>query len=612
MSKFVEVSDDGSNPTRVWPTPVTDTFTPIHGLIVVLSLLGLFLVSRENYSLFHILAEVFSILVGVAMFMVAWNTRRMATNKYVLFLSVAYFFVAWLDLFHLLTYQGMRVFPNLTFDPSLQLWISARYLQSLSLLLAPIWFKRRFNPQVAALSFMIIVGLALVSIFIWPVFPTCFVENVGLTPFKKISEYIICLTLLAAGVLLYRNRAYFAPKVFRLLLWSIILTTGSELFFSLCVSPHGLANFVGHILKIMAFYLVYRGVVVTSLRDPMATLLKDLAQERTALLENRELLSTTLRAIDDAVMATDREGLITLMNPKAEELTGWTRDEAVGRPLSLVFKALDEKTGQPYQDTITQVVEHGQSVQLSDHAVLISKNGSHTAIDHSAGPMVGRDDFVQGVVLVFRDVTQDRLARAAVIESEFNYRDLYEKAPVPYFSVSAEQGAIIRCNQATLLLLGYDREVLSDLNVIDLFADSPGNKEKAQEVLESLKAGQATRDAELEMKHRDGRGIWVRLSVEPLYNAEGPVVEGRFMAMNVTQTRQIEQALRESEAKFRNIITSNADGILILTSDGRVRYANPAAETMFGRTAEQLVGKDMGLPMLDGANHCDPGHPGRR
>jgi signal transduction histidine kinase len=249
----------------------------------VLVLLGLYQASRYSYLLFHSLAEVFSIVVACGVFMVAWNARHFLDNNYLLFIGVAFLFVAGLDLLHTLAYKGMGVFPGFGANLPTQLWIASRYVQSLSLLIAPLFLRRRLKAHLVFLSYAVIVSLLLASIFHWRVFPDCYIEGVGLTPFKKISEYIISLIFLASIGLLLKHRTQFDPDVLRLLILSIVLMIGAELAFTFYVSVYGLSNLVGHVLKIISFYLIYTAIIATALVKPYRVLFRNLKQSEAEL-----------------------------------------------------------------------------------------------------------------------------------------------------------------------------------------------------------------------------------------------------------------------------------------------------------------------------------------
>jgi PAS domain S-box-containing protein len=139
------------------------------------------------------------------------------------------------------------------------------------------------------------------------------------------------------------------------------------------------------------------------------------------LKESEQWLATTLRSIGDAVIATDKNGLITFMNPVAEELTGWRQEEALDKSLREVFNIMDEQTRTPTESPGAKVLQEGVVSGLTDH-VLISKDGGETAIDDSAAPIKDDKGNVTGVVLVFRDTTErkrveEELLKARKLES---------------------------------------------------------------------------------------------------------------------------------------------------------------------------------------------------
>jgi signal transduction histidine kinase len=252
----------------------------LSGLLV---LLALFLSSLHSYLLFHNLGEIFSIVIACAIFMFAWNARHFLQNNYLLFIGIAYLFVAGVDLMHTLAYKGMRIFPGDDANLPTQLWIAARYVQSISLLIAPLLLRRKLNPYYVFIGYGVTVGLLLGAIFYWHVFPDCYIEGVGLTPFKKISEYIISLILLASIALLLKNREGFDRGVLNLLILSIIFTIGAEVAFTLYTDVYGLLNIIGHLLKIVAFYLIYKAVIETGLVRPYDLLFRDLKQSEETL-----------------------------------------------------------------------------------------------------------------------------------------------------------------------------------------------------------------------------------------------------------------------------------------------------------------------------------------
>ncbi|KAF0217246.1 MAG: multi-sensor signal transduction histidine [Geobacteraceae bacterium] len=247
-------------------------------------MIGLYLTSLYSYLLFHTLVEVFSIVVACGIFMIAWNSHRFLDNNYLLFTGIAYLFIGGIDLLHTLAYKNMGVFPGFGANLPTQLWIAARYLQGFSLLAAPLFLGRRLNPRFAVAGYTVAVSLLLLSIFTWRVFPDCFVEGVGLTLFKKVSEYIIAALLVASLAFLLRKRRAFHRDVVRLLTASIVLLVLAELAFTLYNDVYGISNMAGHFFKLIAFYLIYKALIETGLARPYDLLFRELklSEERLA------------------------------------------------------------------------------------------------------------------------------------------------------------------------------------------------------------------------------------------------------------------------------------------------------------------------------------------
>ena len=126
------------------------------------------------------------------------------------------------------------------------------------------------------------------------------------------------------------------------------------------------------------------------------------------LTENRQLLQTTLDSIGDAVITTDTVGVIRWLNPVAERMTGWTKAEAVGLPVTKIFVIVDEESRLAAPDPVAACISEGRIVALAKKTLLLSRNGSEFGIEDSASPIVDATGQVYGVVLVFRDVSEQR------------------------------------------------------------------------------------------------------------------------------------------------------------------------------------------------------------
>ena len=257
------------------------TFSTLFWAAIIL--FGLYLTNFYSYLLFHSLAELLSIVIAMSVFLLVWYARRYIQNDYLLFIGIASMFIGGLDMIHMLAYGGMGVFQEYDANLPTQLWIAARYLQSLSFLIAPVFFTKSLNPKIAFMGFTAIIAFLLASMFFWNIFPTCYVEGKGLTQFKITSEYIISLILLASITLLYLNRKKFDTAIFQLLILSIVATIGTEFAFTFYIGVYDISNLFGHLFKTISVFILSRALLVIALEQPYNLIFRDLKQNRDEL-----------------------------------------------------------------------------------------------------------------------------------------------------------------------------------------------------------------------------------------------------------------------------------------------------------------------------------------
>jgi PAS domain S-box-containing protein len=297
----------------------------------ILVFFTLYLTSCYRYLLFHSLAEIFSVVIACSIFVIAWNSRQFLDNNYFLFIGIAYLFVGSLDLLHTLAYKGMGVFQGYETNLPTQLWIASRYMESLSFLFAPLFLKRKLKVNLLLLTYTAGASLLLMSIFYWEIFPACFVEGVGLTPFKKISEYIISLILLGSMILLLRNRGEFDKRVLTWVVWSLLVTIASELAFTFYIDAYGFSNLIGHFFKILSFYFIYKAIIETGLSKPYNLLFRNLKRSEETLREERERAQKYLDIAGVIIVVIKADQTIALINKKGCETVGYQEADVLGK-----------------------------------------------------------------------------------------------------------------------------------------------------------------------------------------------------------------------------------------------------------------------------------------
>jgi len=255
---------------------------------------GLFLTSVYSYLLFHSIIELFAIIIACAVFVIGWNSRE--ENSFFRFIGIAYIFIAGIDILHTLSYSGTGIFPGFDANLPTQLWILARYIEAGSLLAAPFILKRQVSRGRLIVGYLVPVGILLATIFVG-LFPDCFIVGEGLTSFKVTSEYVISGILILAAYAFHEKRESFDPGVLNLLYASIGFTIAAEMAFTLYADPYGLANMLGHYLRFVSYYFIYKAIVESSLVRPFEVMFRELKASEQSLIEANDILELTTKMV---------------------------------------------------------------------------------------------------------------------------------------------------------------------------------------------------------------------------------------------------------------------------------------------------------------------------
>lgn len=273
------------------------TQTHLHPKILILFALfvGFFLISQQNFLLFHTLVELITIIIGCSIFVFTWNVKHQIDDHFFIWIGISFLAISGIDLLHTLTYKGMSIFPGNDANMPTQFWIAARFLQSAAFLSGFAFLKRKCNPNFMIIGFVTAATVLSVLIFSGN-FPTCFDPEAGLTNFKKISEYVIALLFGLSIVLLVKNRALFEAKTYFWLILGLIFCIAAELTFTLYLNVYDLRNVVGHCFRLCAYFFIYTSIIEIGLRQPQELLYRQLVKKEEALqlaLKESEQIATT-------------------------------------------------------------------------------------------------------------------------------------------------------------------------------------------------------------------------------------------------------------------------------------------------------------------------------
>ncbi len=220
----------------------------------------------------------------------------------------------------------------------------------------------------------------------------------------------------------------------------------------------------------------------------------------------KELLATTLASIGDGVIVTNAEARVMLLNAEAERITGWSISEARGKELAEIFKIENERTGQVQENPIEKVLRLGKVVGLANHTVVIRRDGRKVPIGDSGAPVRRGDGPVEGAVLVFRDVSEERKAQVA----KERLASIVESSDDAIISKTLD-GTIQTWNGGAERMFGYAAEEAVGQRITMLIP--PERMDEETYVVERMKRGERVDHFETVRLTKDGRRLDVSLSV---------------------------------------------------------------------------------------------------
>jgi PAS domain S-box-containing protein len=571
-----------------------------------------FVLARSSYLLFHNTAEFFSVMVSLSMFGIGWYSYGQSKNRHTLFLSTAFIAIGLMDFMHTLANAAMPPFltPNSS-NKSTQFWIAVRLFQAVAFLVSAYvysesssrWLSRKvLMPSVLLICFLVFTGVTFFPAYV----PATFVPGVGLTAFKKISEYLVIGLLCAAVVAYWRRIARTGDRMLIYYLAAFVICIFSELSLAVYTRVFDTYNVLGHIYKVAAFFLIYYGIYRASIKAPyfrLAEVSEKLQQarnnlelrveERTAELaqsnaqlrkeiEDRRKAEEALREAHDRalwlarfpdenpnpVIRVSEDGSILYFNDSAGELPGWTGD--IGQPLDYRLMPVVKKAlagGQEEEEDI----EIGSRV-YSVLAVPFSE-------EHYAN--------VYG-----RDITERKRAEEALRQKEEEFRTLVENAP-DVISLFDRNLRRLYVNSKVRENTGQDASFMIGKSLTEAgYPDSFTLPLNAK--LQNVFATGSAETIELEYEAPKGR-TWFQIRCAPLRTADGSVERVMSIGRDITERKQIEETLQRSEAVYRSIATNFPNGaVYVFDRDMRFLVADGAAIADIGWSRDKLEGMCVG------------------
>lgn len=302
-------------------------------------------------------------------------------------------------------------------------------------------------------------------------------------------------------------------------------------------------------------------------------------------LKKDELFHALINTTKEAVIAISENGYIYLFNPAAEMMFGRKSEDIIGQKI-------DDLIGKEYLKKNRKLVKSYFSTEILNEGIDrilelpgLRSDGEEFLMEVSLSG--GRSDNQKFVVAIARDISDRRRAEMAIKASEERYRSLQENLPLGIYR-STPEGKILTVNPAFVLLLGYSSrlEVLNHSS-LELFF----NPDKRQKLMKILEKEGAVSDFEVELLKKDGSTLWAALYIKAVKDDSGNILYNDGIVEDISERKQVEKALIESEAKYRILAETAQDVILAHDFDGKIQYINQAGLKSLKYKKDEIEGK---------------------
>ena len=316
------------------------------------------------------------------------------------------------------------------------------------------------------------------------------------------------------------------------------------------------------------------------------------------LYKSEAFYRNVLNSLGDAVIITDKNRSIQNLNPAAEKLTGWSRSKAEKINVDIVFKIKNSETGEPVQGPFSRVLKKGDEVALSDNILLITKEDKEIPVAGNCAPIKNDMGRIMGTVLIFRDRIKECRIEQELRHNEFLLKKSQAIAHIGSWELDVIADRLVWSDEVYRMFGLRPREFDA---TYEAFLDTvhPDEREGVNAAYSrSLDEGQDTYEIIHRIVRRDtGEIRIVHEKCEHIKDASGKIVRSIGMVEDITERMRAEQALRESESKFRSVVESSPMGMHMyqLEENGRLVFigANPAADRILGVDNSQFIGKTL-------------------
>ena len=578
-------------------------------VLSILSLLGLNIIGLENRLLFHFFIETIAIILSTCLFTIVWILRERIDNGYYNVLGIGMLFSAFFDLMHILTFEGMPIFPNLGLDESFYFFLAGRLLQALTFLVAPICVGKATKNNLALLLYGL-TSLAMTLLIIQNNLPPLFSPSGNHTLTRSAIDSIIIVLFCVALYFIYRRRDDFEKRTYLFILGAIFLMILSEFIISFNTNETHLISILGLNIRLIAYYLIFQTIFVTGITKPQEIFYHSLAT-------SREQLQSLFHNLNEGICIIDQNEDFIFSNPAADQIIMGKNGKLIGQNISKFI------TPEQYQQITREFNSSKRKAPNQFELEIRDVNQCKKKLILFTSPRI-IEGKVEGRFVVFHDITEMKANQAKLEDAGRIYQTLFMDAPIriwenDYSKVKIalnalkEKGisdlrAYLTQNPALVKKLVSAIKIRNYNKLVEkTYAQSDPSKkitsltdifwEKSYELfineLIAIANDRASATYEMTTIAPDGRIIYSIINLSLVSSENLDYSRVIISADDITERETARLELLGSEQKFRLLAENSGVGISYFNLQGNVLYHNDRFADQIGKPSQNFIGKQI-------------------